>query len=104
MVRYLFSPAEWVPAGEASPGGEGIERDMQVLEDCTASLITERRVHAHGVWLAVSRATGENWLLAGGDESSAERLPDKCTRGLEGRRRRADAHARRGGWVAPGGS
>ena len=27
-----------------SPGGEGIERDLQVMEDCTASLITERRV------------------------------------------------------------
>ena len=25
-------------------GGEGIERDLQVLEDCTVSLITERRV------------------------------------------------------------
>ena len=22
---------------------------------------------------------GENWLLPGGDESRAERLPDKCT-------------------------
>jgi N-methylhydantoinase B/oxoprolinase/acetone carboxylase alpha subunit len=27
-----------------APGGEGIERDLQVLEDCTVSLITERRV------------------------------------------------------------
>lgn len=35
-----------------SAGGEGIERDLQVLEDATVSLITERR---------------------------AERLPDKCT-------------------------
>ena len=24
-------------------------------------------------------APGENWLLPGGDESAAERLPDKCT-------------------------
>ena len=24
-------------------------------------------------------APGENWLLPGGDESEAERLPDKCT-------------------------
>ena len=30
-------------AGRA-PGGEGIERELQVLEDCTVSLITERRV------------------------------------------------------------
>jgi 5-oxoprolinase (ATP-hydrolysing) len=27
-----------------APGGEGIERDLEVLEDCTVSLITERRV------------------------------------------------------------
>ncbi len=32
-------------AGSA-PGGDGIERDLQVLEDCTVSLITERRVSA----------------------------------------------------------
>lgn len=24
-------------------------------------------------------AVGENWLLPGGDEAMAERLPDKCT-------------------------
>ena len=30
-------------AGSAR-GGDGIERDIQVLEDCTVSLITERRV------------------------------------------------------------
>ena len=24
-------------------------------------------------------AVGENWLLPGGDEARAERLPDKCT-------------------------
>lgn len=24
-------------------------------------------------------AAGENWLLRGGDEAAAERLPDKCT-------------------------
>ncbi len=29
-----------------APGGEGIERDLQVLEDATVSLITERRVSA----------------------------------------------------------
>lgn len=27
-----------------SPGGDGIERDLQVLEDCTVSLVTERWV------------------------------------------------------------
>jgi N-methylhydantoinase B/oxoprolinase/acetone carboxylase alpha subunit len=66
-------------AGLAS-GGEGIERDLLVLEDVTLSLITERR--ASQPWGLVGGepgAVGENWLLPGGDEARAERLPDKCT-------------------------
>jgi N-methylhydantoinase B/oxoprolinase/acetone carboxylase alpha subunit len=63
-----------------SPGGEGIERDLQVLEDCTVSLITERRVsRPWGLWGGGPGAVGENRLLRGGDESRAEPLPDKCT-------------------------
>ena len=63
-----------------SPGGEGIERDLQLLEDCTVSLITERRVsQPWGLWGGEPGAVGENWLLPGGDESRADRLPDKCT-------------------------
>jgi N-methylhydantoinase B/oxoprolinase/acetone carboxylase alpha subunit len=63
-----------------SPGGEGIERDLQVLEDCTVSLITERRVsRPWGLWGGEPGGPGENWLLLAGDESRAERLPDKCT-------------------------
>ena len=63
-----------------SPGGEGIERDLEVLEDCTASLITERRrSHPWGLAGGEPGAVGENWLLPGGDESRAERLLDKCT-------------------------
>jgi N-methylhydantoinase B len=66
-------------AGRA-PGGEGIERDLQVLEDCTVSLITERRVsRPGGLWGGKPGAPGENWLLPQGDEDRAERLPDKCT-------------------------
>ncbi|HET9442890.1 MAG TPA: hydantoinase B/oxoprolinase family protein, partial [Acidimicrobiales bacterium] len=66
-------------AGPA-PGGEGIERDLQVLEDVTVSLITERRVsQPWGLAGGGPGAVGENWLLPGGDESRAERLPDKCT-------------------------
>ncbi len=64
----------------AQPGGEGIERDLQVLEDVTVSLITERRVSSPpGLAGGGPGATGENWLLPGGDGSRAERLPDKCT-------------------------
>ena len=63
-----------------SAGGEGIERDLQVLEDCTVSLITERRVsRPWGLDGGEPGVVGENWLLPGGDESFAERLHDKCT-------------------------
>ncbi|MDH4146621.1 MAG: hydantoinase B/oxoprolinase family protein [Acidimicrobiia bacterium] len=66
-------------AGSA-PGGEGMERDLQVLEDATVSLITERRVsQPWGLAGGEPGAVGENWLLPGGDEGRAERLPDKCT-------------------------
>jgi N-methylhydantoinase B/oxoprolinase/acetone carboxylase alpha subunit len=66
-------------AGSA-PGGEGIERDLQVLTDATVSLITERRTSAPwGLAGGEHGAVGENWLIPGGDETRAERLPDKCT-------------------------
>lgn len=64
----------------SAPGGEGIERDLQVLVDATVSLITERRVsQPWGLAGGGPGAVGENWLLPGGDEDRAERLPDKCT-------------------------
>jgi N-methylhydantoinase B/oxoprolinase/acetone carboxylase alpha subunit len=64
----------------AGPGGEGIERDLQVLTDATCTLITERRVsQPWGLAGGGPAAVGENWLLPGGDEGRAERLPDKCT-------------------------
>src|SRR5215210_6313359 len=60
-----------------SPGGEGIERDVLMLEDCTVSLITERRVsRPWGLAGGGPGATGENWLLPGGDETRAEPLLD----------------------------
>jgi len=64
----------------AAPGGEGIERDLQMLEDVTVSLITERRVsQPWGLAGGGPGAVGENWLLPGGDEAQAKHLPDKCT-------------------------
>ncbi len=63
-----------------APGGEGIERDLLMLEDVTVSLITERRVsRPWGLAGGGPGAPGENWLLPQGDESRAERLLDKCT-------------------------
>ena len=62
------------------PGGDGIERDLEVLDDATVSLITERRTsRPWGLEGGAPGATGENWLLPEGDESRARRLPDKCT-------------------------
>jgi N-methylhydantoinase B/oxoprolinase/acetone carboxylase alpha subunit len=62
------------------PGGDGVERELLVLVDCTASLITERRTTPPwGLAGGEPGAPGEDWLLPGGDESRAERLPDKCT-------------------------
>ena len=64
----------------AAPGGDGIERDLEVLADATVSLITERRSSSPwGLAGGGAGAAGENWLLPGGDESRAQRLPDKCT-------------------------
>ena len=63
------------------PGGEGIERDLEVLEDCTAQP-DHRAPRAASRWgLAGGEpgAVGENWLLPGGYERLAKRLPDKCT-------------------------
>jgi N-methylhydantoinase B/oxoprolinase/acetone carboxylase alpha subunit len=64
----------------AARGGDGIERDLLVLEDVTLSLITERRAsRPWGLAGGEPGAPGENWLLPGGDERHARSLPDKCT-------------------------
>ena len=60
-------------------GGDGIERELQMLEDTVVSLVTERRVsRPWGLAGGEPGATGENWLLPGGDASRAVRLADKC--------------------------
>ena len=61
-------------------GGDGIWRELEALTPTTVSLITERRTSAPwGLAGGEPGAVGENWLLPGGDEGRAERLPDKCT-------------------------
>jgi N-methylhydantoinase B/oxoprolinase/acetone carboxylase alpha subunit len=66
-------------AGDA-PGGDGIEREIEVLEDVTVSLVTERRVSAPwGMAGGEPGAPGENWLLPGGDDARAIPLADKVT-------------------------
>lgn len=85
------------------PGGDGIERDLEVLAPSTVSLITERRVsQPWGLAGGGPGAPGENWLLPGGDELAAHPLPDKCTIRL----RPGDVLRMRtpggGGWGTPG--
>jgi len=78
-VRRLRLRAESGGAG-VHTGGEGIERDLEVLAPAILSLITERRSSPPwGIEGGEPGAVGENWLLRGGEESRAERLPDKVT-------------------------
>jgi N-methylhydantoinase B/oxoprolinase/acetone carboxylase alpha subunit len=64
----------------AAPGGDGIARELEMLEAATVSLVTERRAsRPWGLEGGEPGAAGENWLLPGGDEQRAARLPDKCT-------------------------
>ena len=53
----LPAAARAAAARARAPGGEGIERDLEMLEDVTVSLITERRVvAARGAWRAADPA------------------------------------------------
>ena len=55
-----------------APGGDGIIRDLLMLEDCTVSLVTERRVsQPWGLAGGEPGAAGENWLVPQGDERRA---------------------------------
>jgi N-methylhydantoinase B/oxoprolinase/acetone carboxylase alpha subunit len=86
----------------AAPGGDGIERELEMLEDITVSLVTERRHSAPwGLRGGAPGARGENWLLPGGDETRATQLADKVTINL----RAGDVLRIRtpggGGWGAP---
>jgi N-methylhydantoinase B/oxoprolinase/acetone carboxylase alpha subunit len=79
VVRYTLRRGSG--GAGAHRGGDGIERDLEVLADTTVSLVTERRRSrpAGSGPGAAPGASGENWLLPGGDETRARRLPDKCT-------------------------
>jgi len=65
----------------AWPGGEGLVREYEVLADCTATVLSDRRVHAP--WGAAGGgpgALGRNTLMRGGQEQT---LPGKITLQLE---------------------
>lgn len=64
----------------SAEGGDGIARDLELLVDATVSLVTQRRTsQPWGLAGGGPGASGENWLLPGGDESLAEPLPGVCT-------------------------
>jgi N-methylhydantoinase B/oxoprolinase/acetone carboxylase alpha subunit len=66
--------------GGAAPGGDGIVRELEMLDPVTVSLVTERRrSQPWGLTGGEPGARGENWLLPAGDETRATRLPDKGT-------------------------
>jgi N-methylhydantoinase B/oxoprolinase/acetone carboxylase alpha subunit len=63
-----------------APGGDGIVREVEVLEPCTVSLVTERREsRPWGLAGGEPGLPGENWFLPDGDEARAQRLPAKVT-------------------------
>jgi len=86
----------------AAPGGEGIEKVLQVLEPATLSLVTERRVsRPWGLAGGGAGAVGENWLWPGGDESRREPLHDKVTLRLAAGDAVQILTPGGGGWGAP---
>ena len=84
MRVLLYRPRRGSGGAGWSAGGEGIERDLLLLDDVTVSLITERRVSQPcGLAGGGPGAVGENCLLPGGDEARAECLVDKRTLHLD---------------------
>src|SRR5205085_3930373 len=78
VLRYRLR-AESGGAGQF-PGGEGIERVVELLEPATVSLVTERRgSRPWGLDGGEPGAAGENWLWPSGDESRRKTLIDKVT-------------------------
>jgi N-methylhydantoinase B/oxoprolinase/acetone carboxylase alpha subunit len=78
VLRYRLRRASG--GAGLGPGGDGIERVIQVLEPATLSLIGERRrSRPYGLAGGEPGAVGENWLWPAGDESRRVPLADKVT-------------------------
>jgi N-methylhydantoinase B len=74
VERYELRPGSG--GAGAHRGGDGVVRELRVLEDCRLSLLTERRRHApQGAAGGESGASGRNLL-------NGEELPAKVTRQL----------------------
>ena len=101
VLRYRLRRESGGAGGGRGGGGRG--RDAGVLGEGAGSLTPGRGVHPPwGLAGGGAGAVGENWLLPGGSESAAVRLPDKVTLQL----RRGDVVRVRtpggGGWGRPG--
>ena len=63
------------------PGGDGIERELELLTAATVTIVTERRIRGpYGLAGGEPGAPGENWWLPSGEESSREPMAAKETR------------------------
>ena len=83
-------------------GGDGVERDLELLEPCTVSMITERRrSQPWGLSGGARLRRGRTGCSVQGQESEAVELPDKVTLDAEA----GDIIRMRtpggGGWGAP---
>ena len=86
----------------AAPGGDGIEREVELLEDAVVSLIAERRHAAPwGTGGGADGAVGRDELLPGGDPATAEPLGDKVTVALRAGDVVRIGTPGGGGWGAP---
>src|SRR5947209_4783460 len=60
-------------------GGDGLDRDLELLEDATVSLVTERRVsRPWGLEGGDPGAPGDTWLRTGYDGARSELRVDHC--------------------------
>lgn len=82
------------------PGGDGIEREIEFLEDCELSLMGERRRNPPwGLAGGQPGAVGEDWLLR--SDGTRERLPSKVTVSVSAGDRLIVMTPGGGGWGTP---
>jgi N-methylhydantoinase B/oxoprolinase/acetone carboxylase alpha subunit len=85
------------------PGGDGIERELEVLAETVVSVVSERRTsRPWGLAGGEAGAPGENAVLPAGEAARAEPLADKVTVRLAAGDVLRIRTPGGGGWGAPG--